>query len=256
MTTIDNASLERYRRDGFLLLPGFFEDEEVGLLREVARSDRELAGRAYARRDASGGEVKLALSNDLGDDLYAAFVRCRRAVGLAERLLGGEVYHWHHKMILKEPEVGGAWEWHQDYGYWYADGCLFPDLVSLFIAVDPATRANGCLQVVRGSHALGRIEHGPVGDQTGADPERVAAALTRLEAVHVEMQPGDTLAFHANTLHRSDRNASPDPRWALICCYNAARNSPYKPSRHPSYRPLEVWPDGLIREIGQLSSSY
>ena len=92
-----------------------------------------------------------------------------------EAFLGGEVYHYHSKMILKEPRVGGAWEWHQDYGYWYQNGCLFPDMASCLIAIDPATRANGCLQVLRGSHRMGRIEHGRFGGQTGADPERVEA---------------------------------------------------------------------------------
>ncbi len=117
--------------------------------------------------------------------------------------------------------------------------------------MDRATPENGCLQVLRGSHKLGRVDHVPIGDQTGADSERVAAALERLERVHVAMEPGDALAFHGNTLHRSDQNTSPDPRWAFIACYNAARNDPYKESRHPRYRPLEVWPDGMVKEVGR-----
>ncbi len=97
---------------------------------------------------------------------------------------------------------------------------------------------------------MGRIDHGPIGDQTGADPERVEAALGRLERVDCELEPGDALFFHCNLLHRSDRNASDQPRWAFICCYNAARNDPYKDSRHPRYSRLEKWPDARIREIG------
>jgi len=42
-------------------------------------------------------------------------------------LLGEEVYHYHSKMMLKEPQVGGAWEWHQDYGYWYKNQFMFPN---------------------------------------------------------------------------------------------------------------------------------
>ena len=52
-------------------------------------------------------------------------------------MLDDEVYHYHSKMIMKDPRVGGAWTWHQDYGYWYQNGVLWPDLVSVFIAVDP-----------------------------------------------------------------------------------------------------------------------
>jgi ectoine hydroxylase len=142
-------------------------------------------------------------------------------------------------MIMKEARTGGAWAWHQDYGYWYENGVLFPNLCSVFIAVDPATRANGCLQVLRASHIMGRINHVKTGDQTGADPERVTAVMERLELVYVEMNPGDGLFFHPNLLHRSDQNRSPDDRWALVCCYNARSNSPYKDGRHPRYTPLE-----------------
>jgi hypothetical protein len=85
-----------------------------------------------------------------------------------ESLLGDEVYHYHHKMILKEPRIGGAWTWHQDYGYWYNNGCLLPDMASCMFAVDRATKENGCLQVVRGSHHMGRIDHIKRGDQTGS----------------------------------------------------------------------------------------
>jgi len=155
-----------------------------------------------------------------------------------EQLLCDEVYHYHHKMILKEPRIGGAWTWHQDYGYWYSNGCLFPDMASCMFAVDRATRENGCLQVLRGSQRMGRIDHLKRGDQTGADMERVEAALQRLELVHVELEPGSAVLFHGNTLHRSDQNQSDYPRWAFICCYNARSNDPWKDGRHPRYSPL------------------
>ena len=159
-----------------------------------------------------------------------------------EVLLDDEVYHYHHKMILKGPKVGGAWTWHQDYGYWYNNGCLFPDMGSCMIAVDQATRQNGCLQVIRGSHKMGRIDHVQRGDQTGADEERIAAALERLELVYVELEPGSAVIFHGNTLHRSDQNVSENPRWAFICCYNTRHNNPWTESKHPCYSPLERWP--------------
>ena len=54
-------------------------------------------------------------------------------------------------------------------------------MASCMIAVDRATKENGCLQVIKGSHKLGRVEHGVTGEQTGADMERVNAALQRLE---------------------------------------------------------------------------
>jgi ectoine hydroxylase-related dioxygenase (phytanoyl-CoA dioxygenase family) len=247
---LSNAQCDRFCRDGFLVAERLFDSVEIGLLGRIARADRELLQSSASRRDGSGGVIQLSVRNELGHDIYSAIVRCRRIVDAMERLLGGEVYHYHHKMILKEPRIGGAWEWHQDYGYWYDTGCLFPDLASCMIAVDRATPANGCLQVLKGSHHMGRLNHGPIGDQTGADPERVQAALARLELVSCALEPGDAVFFHSNLLHRSDRNDSDEPRWAFICCYNAARNDPYKDSRHPHYSFLEKWPDCRITEIG------
>ena len=166
-------------------------------------------------------------------------MQCQPLVDAMELLLGDEVYHYHHKMILKEPRTGGAWTWHQDYGYWYNNGCLFPDMASCMFAVDEATKENGCLQVLKSSHRMGRIDHLKRGDQTGADMERVEEALKRLELVHVEMKSGSAVLFHGNTLHRSDQNRSERPRWAFICCYNVRSNDPYKEGRHPRYTPLQ-----------------
>ena len=152
--------------------------------------------------------------------------------------------------MLKEPRVGGAWEWHQDYGYWYNNGCIYPDMGSCLIAVDRASKANGCLQVLRGSHSICRVEHVAIGDQTGADPARVEAAKLRHELVYCEMEPGDALFFHANLLHRSDANTSEHPRWSLICCYNTKHNDPIiENGRHPNYSPLEIWDDERVSRI-------
>jgi len=249
--TVTDEQLARYHADGFFIVEKLLSDEEVDLLGRIARADHALAQRAASRGDGEGGAIKLVVENEVRDDIYGAIVRSRRVVETMEQLLGGEVYHYHHKMILKEPLVGGAWAWHQDYGYWYNNGCLFPLLASCMIGLDRATRQNGCLQVLRGSHLMGRIEHGQVGDQTGADQERVHAALERLDLVHCELEPGSAIFFHCNLLHRSDQNRSPDPRWAFICCYNAARNNPYKESRHPRYSFLEKWSDDRVREVGR-----
>ena len=227
-----------------------FDQEEIELLRRAAKEDRQLDEHSFGKGDGQGGTVRLSLWNHPGDTIYGMFARCETIVNSAEKLLDGEVYHYHSKMIMKDARVGGAWAWHQDYGYWYQNGVLFPMLTSAFIAVDRATKENGCMQVLKGSHHLGRIDHILTGDQAGADPDRVNEAQKVLDLVYVEMEPGDVLFFHANLLHRSDQNSSENPRWSMICCYNAARNNPYKEHHHPRYTPLSKVPDSAIREAG------
>lgn len=240
-----------YDRDGYVVVRSFFTVEEIDHLRASARRDRALDEHAISRADGEGGASRLALWNHPGDGLYGMFARCAPMASMVRQLLRDEPYHYHSKMIMKEPRVGGAWAWHQDYGYWYQNGVLKPELCSVMIAVDRATRENGCLQVVRGSHRMGRVDHIQSGDQAGADPERVEAALARMDLVHCELDPGDVVAFHCNTLHRSDANSSDHPRWTMICCYNARSNDPYKESHHPQFTPLDVVPRSIILEIGR-----
>ena len=247
---IGNNELRQYETEGFLLLRGMLNAQQIDLLGRAAREDRALDEHSYGRADGEGGTVRLSLWNHPSDTIYGMIARRESIVSCAEKLLGGEVYHYHSKMIMKDAKVGGAWTWHQDYGYWYQNGVLFPLLTSASIAIDKATQENGCLQVIRGSHNLGRIDHVLSGDQAGADPARVEKILERLELVYVEMEPGDTLFFHANLLHRSDQNRSNHPRWSMICCYNAARNDPYKESHHPRYTPLKKVPDEMILQAG------
>lgn len=249
--TLTDEEVRSYREDGYVLVRGMLDAEEVGLLSHAARADRVLDQHSSGRADGEGGTVRLSVWNHPTDTIYGMVARSESMVNSAEKLLEGEVYHYHSKMIMKDARVGGAWAWHQDYGYWYQNGVLFPLLTSAYIAVDRATRENGCMQVIRKSHELGRIDHVLTGDQAGADMERVQEVLKKLDLVYVEMEPGDTLFFHANLLHRSDQNHSDNPRWSMICCYNAARNDPYKESHHPRYTPLTKVPDAEILKAGQ-----
>ena len=240
-----------YHKDGYVIFKGLLNLNEVDLLREKAKTDNEMGKHAYQRDDGTGAKIRLSLWNHPGNGIYGMIARSHKVVDSVEQLLEDEAYHYHSKMIMKEAKVGGAWAWHQDYGYWYENGVLFPDLCSVYVAVDAATIENGCLQVIKGSHKLGRINHVLTGDQAGADLSRVEEIRKRLELIYVELERGDAVFFHSNLLHRSDRNNSENPRWAMICCYNAKSNDPYKESHHPRYTPLQKVPDSAIFESAQ-----
>jgi hypothetical protein len=244
------AEVQQFQDDGYLIKRAYYDSQEMDLLLQTARGDHEMLNHGFGVNDAAGRSSRLSLWNHPGDDIYGMIGRGRRMVDAMEQLLGDEVYHYHSKMMLKEPRVGGAWEWHQDYGYWYQNGCLLPDMASGLIAVDRATRENGCLQLLKGSHKIGRVEHGRFGQQTGADPERVEVAKQRYEMIYFEAEPGDVLFFHANTLHASAPNTSDKSRWSLICCYNTKTNNPYKDSHHPRYTPLSKVDDDMIKKVG------
>ncbi len=248
--SLSDADYGDFWRDGYVLKASYFDAEEIALLDRAIALDEGIRRNIIQLDDGDGASIEQALWNHPGDDLFGAFARGERVVVGMEKLLGGEVYHYHSKLTMKRPRVGGAWTWHQDYGYWYHNGCLFPDLATVAIAVDRAVRENGCLQVLRGSHKLGRIDHGAVGGQTGADSDRVAAVEKCLDHVYVEMAPGDALFLHCNTLHSSAQNKSDKSRNLLLCCYNKASNNPVKAHHHPCYTPLVKMPDSRIKGLG------
>lgn len=252
MTTprIDEDDRAAFDRDGYVLKQGFFDAGEVSLLRRAIAVDPAIARNVTRLHDSRGASTELALWNHPGDDLFGMVARSARVVDGMETLLRGAVYHYHSKLTMKRPLVGGAWDWHQDYGYWYNNGCLFPDMASVFIAIDPSRRENGCLEVLRGSHRMGRLDHGRVGGQTGADVERVEQAMKVLDHVYCEMDPGDALFFHSNTLHSSSQNVSERSRNVLLCCYNRLDNDPYKEHHHPRATPLHKVDDGAIKRVG------
>jgi ectoine hydroxylase-related dioxygenase (phytanoyl-CoA dioxygenase family) len=216
--------VERFERDGYLLVDELFTAAEVEkMLQAIAGGDR-VARTTRAVGDGEGKKAKLAIWHELGEDIWSAVSTCPRIVNHVRILLKEEASFFHGKVMLKEAMSGGAWEWHQDYGYWYNQGFLFPHLISAFVALDPATQENGCLMVLKGSHKLGRLDHGRVGDQTGADPQRIGQIEDQFELVHCEMKPGSVLFFHSNLLHSSQANLSEKDRRSFIICYSAMDN--------------------------------
>ena len=245
-----------FEEDGYVLVRGFYDDTETGLMRTAMEEDPAISKGMYNREDTEGGKTRLALWDQPGDSVYGMAARCEKIVDAVEDLLGGEIYHYHSKLSAKNAFEGGAWEWHQDYGYWYHNGFLSPAMASVMIALDHTTLENGCLKVLKGSHKLGRIDHSVIeGQQVGADLTRVSEAEKHLETIPVLMDPGDALFFHSNLLHRSDQNNSPDRRWTLICCYNRSNNRSFDETEDAKFCKLDKVPNQAIREAGSLFAS-
>ena len=240
-----------YHRDGYVIIKDFLSDAEIKKLYGIATGDDTLLKHAFDLNDQTGKKTKLTLWYTPGNDAYGLLTKSKRMVESVGQLMDGDspVCHFHSKLMQKEPRVGGAWEWHQDYGYWYKNEFSLPDqMMSVMVAITDANKGNGCLQVIRGSHKMGRIEHGFAGEQVGASQHYVDLALKTMDLVYVEINAGDALFFHSNTLHRSEANLSDKPRWSLISVYNRASNIPYNEPSKSSTVPLEAVPDEALME--------
>jgi phytanoyl-CoA hydroxylase len=240
-----------YHMNGYVIIKNFLNEQEVKKLQNIAFDDGLMRKHAFDLNDQTGKKTKLTLWYSPGNDAYGLLTKSNKMANSADKLMDGEtaVCHFHSKLMQKEPKVGGAWEWHQDYGYWYKNEFLFPDqMISIMIAITDANKANGCLQVIKGSHKMGRIEHGFSGEQVGASQHYVDLALKTLELVYVEIEAGDALFFHSNLLHRSEANLSDKPRWSLISVYNRSGNAPYNEPSRSSTVPLQIVPDEALLE--------
>jgi phytanoyl-CoA hydroxylase len=252
--------IQQYQKDGYIIVKNFLSKEETNKLYSITLEDDAMVKHSFDLNDQSGKKTKLALWYKPGNDAYGLLTKSSRMVNSVHQLMEGDgaVCHFHSKLMQKEPKVGGAWEWHQDYGYWYKNEFLFPNqMISVMIAISDANKENGCLQVIEQSHKMGRVEHGFAGEQVGASQHYVDLALKTMPLVYVELKAGDALYFHPNLLHRSEANLSDKARWSLISVYNRSSNVPYNEPSQTSTLPLDTVPDEALLQwdAGSLSDN-
>lgn len=149
-------------------------------------------------------------------------------------------------MFMNKPSNTGSFlPWHQDR---WQDMDRDPQ-VTVWTALDPATKANGCVQVIPKSHRFGLIN--PT-DIAGRLSEAQAAAIcTPDRVVYLELEPGDSVLLHNHTLHASDINRTTQSRRALSVCYMDARTlEKNAPITYPTvFGPGALTVAGVTKEV-------
>ena len=124
-------------------------------------------------------------------------------------------------VVTKPPGVDARHPLHQDllyFGFRPGDA-----VVGTWTALEPVTRANGCLAVLPGSHRGELLKHEvPDWDFVNFGFLGVSGVDASSERVHVEMAPGDTLLFHSLLIHGSGTNRTEGFRRAISAHYARA----------------------------------
>ncbi len=116
-------------------------------------------------------------------------------------------------MFMNKPAGKGTpLAWHQDR---WVDLDRDP-LITIWIALDPATIANGCVQVLPGTH---HTLINPSDSSGFLTPAQAEAALGQAQPVYLELQAGEAVLLHNWLLHASDVNKSGIARRAFSICY-------------------------------------
>ena len=142
---------------------------------------------------------------------------------VVETFIGPDVLLYNSTYIIKEPFSDAFVAWHQDLTYW---GLADDDAqVSMWLALAPATAESGCMVVVPGSHADGRVDHVErPGDSNVLLLGQQIADLDDDQGLACELAPGEASFHHGWTIHRSAPNTTDDRRIGLNVQYIAPHN--------------------------------
>lgn len=135
----------------------------------------------------------------------------------AHQLLGGQgVRFWHDQLFCKPAKHGGVVAWHQDYSYWTRSVPM--QHLTAWVGLDDASRENGCLQYIPGSHRWGLLEKPSLtGEMKGLAQFLDKDQARALEnPIPIEMEKGYATFHHPLLVHGSFENLSERPRRAFV----------------------------------------
>lgn len=220
-----------YDEQGYILHPDLLNQDEVATLRaalaEVLEEAKGLTETnekfSVTRGDDGNYYVRRIFSPIKHHKVFYDMAFHPRILDAVEALIGPNIQLHHSKLNLKPPTSREArFEWHQDYPF-------FPhtnyDLVAVLVHIDEATKENGCLRIIPGSHKKGPQIH--VFARDGAFSSQLADKSVLGDEsswIYAECPAGGVEMHHCNMLHSSTANRGTNPRSVLIFQYRSADN--------------------------------
>lgn len=214
---IGRAEVQFFQDNGYLHVRDFVPQHNLKLLRAAVQDFIDDKRRASFRQDLGGTGKEL-----VGEETFVqilgmwksdAFMKesaCDRSrASLAATLMQCESMRLLSDMILYKP--GGCERptyWHQDYPDHFNS---IPE-ITIWVAVDDATKESGCMWYLPGSHKLGELIGYDFGDGRSIKEKGIDVS----GAVAVEARPGDLVIHHGLTLHYAGPNTTTSPRRAYI----------------------------------------
>lgn len=220
-----DALRERYEADGFVVVRGLLAE---GSLRELqSQLDRyvrevvpTLPKEAAFFDDYTRPEtLRKMQSLNLHDPWFDTFLQHGGHIPLLEHCMRDRCVPQGLEWFDKLPFDTNATPAHQDGFYW----CRKPNIAGgLWIALDPVDQRNGCLWYARGSHRLGIQPHAPSG-VLGFSQGLLNFDPRKVDAVPIELAPGDAVAHSSGTIHWTETNRTPRHRRAIATfCFGAS----------------------------------
>ena len=221
------AQTESFRRNGFCIIPSAMSAEQLAAARAAADALVAAAARdePYPPSFLREGETYSAISK-AGNRLFfsnrcehfpalEAFIKGELMGAVAHDLLGPDVCLFNEQLVVKAPQHGASFAWHQDSGY---IKFAHKPYLTLWCSLDDSTRHNGTVFIIPRDldQDLSVTPH--EWDDSGANLVGYRGEET---GDVVEVPAGSIVAFSSVTMHRTGANLTSQPRRALVCQYTA-----------------------------------
>ena len=235
MSTATETIAADFARDGYLIVPDLFTADEAARLKTEMQA---ILDEVAHERQAESGDDRAVIFNagvHVGlvsrSSVYREWVADHRILDVLEPILEPDIEFLSDKAVFKDHDTDFGSPWHQDHPYWVGS-----HKISLWVALDEATVANGCLKLIPGSHRA-EIGHATVDDGHGFNYRMGDQDALEAEAVTAPLPVGGAIVFHDLTLHASHENTSGADRWVWIPTYRSLHHDdppyPWAVAAHP-----------------------
>ena len=215
--------LQDYERDGVIVIRQFLSADEVAVVRdEVERYIQEDLGSKpadAATREADGKTVRNLWRLEQHNDQLRALAGRDDIRALIAPLVHGEPVLAAIETFNKPARIGSGVPQHQDNAYFCQTP---PDMLTVWIALDAVTQANGPVFFVKGSHQLGMLPTKPSGVRGNSIGMAEPTTVPQSEQFCALLEPGDATIHHCNTIHHSAPNTTAHPRLGLLLVFRGS----------------------------------
>jgi hypothetical protein len=242
---LTRENISHFHRDGFVVLPGLANQEEVAAWRPAILEARDFHGQEVIpleQRDTYGKAFLKGLNLWVSDERVRRFVTSPRFGRVAADLLEVDAVRiYHDQALLKEPG-GGITPWHQDQHYWPLDTA---NTVTMWMPLVDVTSEMGTMRFACGSHREGYLGDAPIGDESETRFENyVHEHGYRVEQTS-NMGAGDASFHYGWTLHGAPRNTTTRTREVMTIIWFANGARVLEPDNPNRKRDLDRWLPGI-----------
>ena len=198
---LTDAQIDTYNKDGYVIPEYRFSEE---MLEDI----KARHARLIAAKPEYTDYCPALLEHDMG---FAEYCQQPEILDMVEQIIGPDFALWNSSFFAKPALTGTTTPWHQDGEYWPIRPMA---TCTIWLAVDASTLENGCLQVIKGSHADGTLKEHKTNDGPGLalNRELLPEYFDETKAVNIELEAGQMSLHDVFLLHGSDPNQSPNPR--------------------------------------------